>query len=778
MRRQNHTRWTKSYLSTLLATVVTAAFCSPVANAYYFILPSTPTLPSDLQKDPTINVGTGSQTNSESNPSGGSYDWWGPTAKTSADTRTGNYVNISISKEGVAIGGWSEDGLTVSGNRVVIASGGNMFDTYGGYSSAGNVENNVAEIYGSTSQGGRTYGGYARKGGDVAGNMVFIRSGAKAHSQVTGGNAGEGVATANVVVLEKNATMNSGYINGGTGMSANENMVFIYGTALATVYGGQATNRSGTANKNLVYVGNGATVKVDVFAAFGSAMISDASNNVLIVDNATIERHAAAAGGLTYQGQGNELHLLGQANVRGWAGASDKTHTGLVHIRGTATVGCLKGFDELVFELTDDNVDKAALTITNAYKVLENEEPILDLTGVSTFIDADKLTKPADGALLMAMTQGEAIHVLVDDETSFADETSVFVDKSWSVSQDVVDVGSIEADKFFINEDGELVTSLNGVETVLGEKATSASNESHTLSESLLGTVAFVNQGAEFIADEGIRAMTEAAYGNHTALFGAVHGGTSRYKTGSHVDVDGATLVTGVVTQVDSWMMAGFLEAGWASSESHVTGSKGDGDHNYYGVGAATRYSFENPFYVEGALRIGQASTEFDGRYADASAHYDADGVYCSMHVGAGYLTKMTDALTLDLYGRYVFTYLEGDAVGLETAGGETFDMDNTMTHAFRLGARVTGVLGPAAKWRMGLAYEHVADGDAESDVVLAGTRTALDVPSLEGDTGIMEIGVSMKPTETSRWFTDLSVKGYAGDREGVSGSATIGYVF
>ena len=49
---------------------------------------------------------------------------------------------------------------------------------------------------------------------------------------------------------------------------------------------------------------------------------------------------------------------------------------------------------------------------------------------------------------------------------------------------------------------------------------------------------------------------------------------------------------------------------------------------------------------------------------------------------------------------------------------------------------------------------------------------------SLEGDTGILELGLTMKPDASSPWAVDLGLKGYAGDREGVAGSASVTYRF
>lgn len=439
---------------------------------------------------------------------------------------------------------------------------------------------------------------------------------------------------------------------------------------------------------------------------------------------------------------------------------------GTIEASGRNTVGgSVRYFERLVLtvgtdnETVDDKHANAVLTMTGTGAVLDLQGRELVLTGEDStlFSDSYDLITGASVAL---------------DNTTTLVKEGTFTDALWSF-EELAENADPYADGLQIVR-GDL---MSGGELI--SKGTLSANEnSKTLAESFLGSIAFLNQGAEFIADEGMRAIVNAARSGKTATFGAVHGGSSRYETGSSVDVDGVTLATGVATKFGNLTTAGFIEAGWASSESHVNGTEADGDHDYYGIGAAVRYEFQNPFYLDGSVRLGMASTEFDGRYGDASARYDADSFYGTMHVGAGYLMSITEALKLDLYGRYVLSYLDGDDAGLHTVNGETFSMDSTVTHAFRLGARLNGNFCDNAAWRFGLAYEHVADGDAESDVLAEGTRAALDVPTLEGDTGIMELGVTMTPSATSPWSFDVGLKGYVGDRRGVSGSALATYAF
>ena len=67
----------------------------------------------------------------------------------------------------------------------------------------------------------------------------------------------------------------------------------------------------------------------------------------------------------------------------------------------------------------------------------------------------------------------------------------------------------------------------------------------------------------------------------------------------------------------------------------------------------------------------------------------------------------------------------------------------------------------------IGAAYEHEFDGRARA----TSYGYSLDAPSLKGGTGIGELGLTLKPSKTLPLSFDLGVQGYAGKREGVTGS-------
>ena len=503
----------------------------------------------------------------------------------------------------------------------------------------------------------------------------------------------------------------------------------------------------------------------------------------------------------------NTLELLGNVEVAGKVSVVDTNIANFdlfgkpnvyannnISVSGANNkVGGLEGFQNLSFTLTDANkssnanvdISKAALTVTGPttisakQKILIggsiNETETYNLIGVEG-ADASLTIEKGTKVTVPTTFVNQNLEVINGDLTY--EDGGVFAIPNDSLGQPG---GTEEPDPEDPTDPSEPVTPDDPQEPggeqggELVDVGTTATENSKTLSESYLGTMAFVNQGAEFIADEGLDAMVRAATVSDVASFAAIQGGSSNYNTGSRVDVDGYTLVAGASVKVaPNWVLGGFLEAGWADSDSHVNRAKGEADHDYYGVGVATRYMFNDSFYVDGSLRVGQASTEFKGLYAQDSAKYDSDVFYSTMHIGAGYIVPLTQSTNLDVYGRYMLSYLDGDKVDLHNKYNDELDLDSTLTHAVRIGGRMTGTFCPYAGWKVGLAYEHVFDGDAESAV----SGLNLEVPSLEGDTAIMELGVTMKPSQNSPWSMDLGAKGYAGDREGVTGNIVVRYAF
>ena len=94
--------------------------------------------------------------------------------------------------------------------------------------------------------------------------------------------------------------------------------------------------------------------------------------------------------------------------------------------------------------------------------------------------------------------------------------------------------------------------------------------------------------------------------------------------------------------------------------------------------------------------------------------------------------------------------------------------------HTLRFGTRLSGEVASNAQWYTGVGYERLLHGDIKASI----DSESLDSVALKGNTGVFEAGVSLAPQHTSPWILDLNVKAYAGDRQGMSASASMRYLF
>ena len=553
---------------------------------------------------------------------------------------------------------------------------------------------------------------------------------------------------------------------------ASGNRVEVSGIDLTgSITGAQVHNEnsSGSVNAegNVVVISN-STIDVNVTGAKLLGSHINASGNTVIlsegtvvngnvtavvVDNAELARSFSGEFSSTYS---NNRVVMNNATVSGTVSVVSSNSGSLpvdmqtagntLVLAGHNEAGTIAGFETLDLTLSEQNKDQSVLTLTGGESTISGSTIVIRGAEV---LEQGKLIEAVDGANLS-----------VTDAT--VELRGTFIKK---VAQNV---------DFTVTE-GE----GNGLTTdsdVLASAKVQATESASSLSESLLGTAAFVRQGAEFVADDGLATMEFAARSKQGLnAFAVMQGSSMHYDALSGVDVSGFTLLAGAAVQQGNLTFASFVESGWGNSEGDI--AKNSTDLSYFGVGLAARYRFESGFYGEGAVRLGRASSDFAASFVEQGdrARYESDAFYATMHMAAGYELPLNDFVTADMYARYTFSFLDNDSVDLNDAAQSRAELDSVVAHAFRIGARVKGGFTDAVNWKAGIAYEHMFDGAA------GGTVDGVSITEAEMDGGsvIGELGVSVKPgSETSPWSLQFALKGYLGEREGVSGNGMLVYSF
>ena len=661
---------------------------------------------------------------------------WGiATGDTSANgigDATGNTLTIESLKSGSTINLEQIFGGVVTGqgnansNKVVL-----------GKTGAGAVTmDKVNTLYGGGSQNG---GGV--RGGDANGNEIAIRS--------------------NVTLRTGTGSSNGTRIYGGYAYAgaANDNEVTISGGHVADmVIGGSSSTGafgSGTANGNKVRVTGGSSIGGAVYGGFIG--MGSASINNIIIEGGTIG--GDIYGG--YSGYGDAIN--NSITISGTVDLSNRTIYG-----GGSVSGNVKTGNTVSFKNTGGSV-----------KAIKN----IDVLGVSALANNGNALTITNGAIgdladttvkLVASDSG----LQVGQQITLVQANSGVITNTTSLDQATLKKNS----NAFISYDFEEVAGLNDAIAVIvtGKEADTAN--ARALAESRAAGVALLNQSSDLLIDQGFGAVKFNGEGVVKDTYGfATTGGSSiRYNTGSFVKANGFSLIAGLAqkTTVDNgvWHLGAFFENGHSNYSTHNDGVdgavRGDGDATYNGGGILARFDSAGGMYGEASMRAGSIKNKFGGfAYNGGTGSYEDRSTYYGAYLGLGQQRQLSKNTSLDIYGKYFYTHQQGSDFEVL---GEQVTTAAVKSSRMQLGGRLTKLVTAEVSYYGGVAWEYEFDGAA--DMAVAGADLA--APSLKGSSGIVEMGIRLKPSKTGKITLDLGAQGHFGKRRGFSGGLQINYSF
>lgn len=672
-----------------------------------------------------------------------------------AATRNGdvvnNYVEMTDGNVNYVVGAFVESHNGISkGNAVgnsVIFSGGKAVDVTGAEVVTGNAENNTVTV-----NGGETYsvhGAYSRadgeKGGDVKGNTVIINGGKIGY--IMGGAAYSGGNAINNTVEVKGGEIGTldypfEAIIGGESDSGNvqNNEVVIHEgvTVNGDVYGGISTNGNVIGNKVVIMGAVKGAVYAGAIDVAGYAMSAAENNNGAVIKNNIVQiiGNADISGaniyGANQKGEGNVLEI-------GKAGDDNGAWSGSVNSIG--------GFDEVKMVNVKWDGETAIMTV--------NDVDSSDLR--ETTLNADGVNFTADSNL----KKGDTIKFIAGANDS---DVTVKETKVGKFTVSTMYSGIIETNK----EGNQIVAGLE------------VADQNDLLAENRAVAATFVNQGSDLINDSLDTLSRSDEYGVKT--FAAVYGNRSKYDVNSDLKINGWSTIVGAGNSKKladgdlSWGV--FYENGSGNYRTYNSFNdeffRGDGSLVYNGGGAALRYEQNNGVYTEASFRAGMLKSEMTNALKDVNGSYGYknETTYYGAHIGIGKVISLSENSDLDIYGKFFHTYNEGDDFTL--SNGSKYSFDSITSDRLRIGTRLTANKANKLSSYYGLAWEYEFNGDADMTV----GNMAAPQQSLQGSSYMAEIGMNYQPSADSPWSFDVSMRGYAGEREGFSGNVQAVYSF
>ena len=688
---------------------------------------------------------------------------YGGAAEASGTTVTVKGSRIDGYVEGTYIasyGGAAEAGgttVTVKGSRV----GGYVWGDFV-YSSGGGAAAQTTVSVSDTHVGGDVIGAYARAGADSSGDAkasgaVTVKNSDIANVVYSGyaRNSGSGLAEASGNTLELDDThvsdiVSPGYArNEGSGQAVSEGntLTLLGGTYDGSIYGGHAYAAGNTAASG----GNTVTLQGDNVDGDGSPSFS-AQNTVIWG---------------SYALGGNQMYAPSSPNT-----------LNIIDAKGM-TAANIRNFSTVKYILPNMKAQESVLTLTGG---ANNEKT--DISNASVSIAVADVRGRNGGEFGFGgdkSPENDRIILLKNDNGLTSDgwkqEGEITAREGVSLSFDLA-AGTDDTSLYLYRPETMNDTVVNP--------------QTKALAEGWLAGLTLGIQAGNVAADQGIGAMRYAAVRldrDGWLPFGVLEGGSLKYDSGSHIDLQSLSLLAGlgrgVSTDLGLLIVGGFFEYGTGSYKTHNTfdtmpSVDGSGNAWYMGGGLLASMDFKKTgdghFYLEGSAHTGMLHNSFDGdALRDAygrSAEFDTDTPYYNLHAGLGYLWNITEDHSLDIYGKYYWTRVLGTDETLNT--GDHVDFDDITSSRTRLGARYAYQATEHVSTYIGAAWEHEFEGVSDSSVF----GYDIDSPKIRGDSGRGEMGLRFTPTDDLPLTVDLGVQGYAGKKEGVTGSLFVQYEF
>ena len=309
-------------------------------------------------------------------------------------------------------------------------------------------------------------------------------------------------------------------------------------------------------------------------------------------------------------------------------------------------------------------------------------------------------------------------------------------------------------------------------------------DQTNALMQSSIASAATMYAADELLIDSTMKSRNGV---RQTGPFAAARVGKYDLDVRGDLETNVISGLLGYAVNLQGSEIGAFVEMGHGTYDTKTTAAsplgkiRGDGKHNYVGLGVYGNYTTPWEWlHFTGYVKGGWLRNEFSAPIAGVSVDFDRTSNYWGAHLGMYGEVQAAEKIKNRTFLNYFYDGRESEsyeASGSSAVAGARFHFDALNVHRVQAGSLFEYQHSSALRPYAAVTYEYAFKADAEGSARDHIGTLAMNGTDLEGSTGILSLGWTFMNRAKTFEF-DGGVNGYVGVRKGVSAQLQAAWKF
>ncbi|WP_417201723.1 autotransporter outer membrane beta-barrel domain-containing protein [Sutterella wadsworthensis] len=309
-------------------------------------------------------------------------------------------------------------------------------------------------------------------------------------------------------------------------------------------------------------------------------------------------------------------------------------------------------------------------------------------------------------------------------------------------------------------------------------------DQTNALMQSSIASAATMYAADELLIDSTMKSRNGV---RQTGPFAAARVGKYDLDVRGDLETNVISGLLGYAVNLQGSEIGAFVEMGHGTYDTQTAAAsplgkiRGDGKHNYVGLGVYGNYTTPWEWlHFTGYVKGGWLRNEFSAPIAGVSVDFDRTSNYWGAHLGMYGEVQAAEKIKNRTFLNYFYDGRESEsyeASGSSAVAGARFHFDALNVHRVQAGSLFEYQHSSALRPYAAVTYEYAFKADAEGSARDHIGTLAMNGTDLEGSTGILSLGWTFMNRAKTFEF-DGGVNGYVGVRKGVSAQLQAAWKF